>query len=274
MSKQTLGYVYKLLSAELSEREARMIIKKRLNLDWSMIITDSTCEIETAEIYKDLHDRKAGKPLSRIYGHREFWGMEFDLNAHTLDPRPDSETLIEVALKHYKPQKNAPVTILDLGTGTGCLLLSLLSELPDAWGVGIDLSPQAAAMGQDNAQKLGFAQRSAFIVGNWVESINTKFDLIVSNPPYIESEVIPNLTCEVRNHDPILALDGGKTGLQDYDKIFSNLSRVLKKDGIALFEIGFDQSEKVTRLSEKYGLSCKGVHSDLSGNPRVVEIFL
>lgn len=251
-----------------------MILKERAGIEWSEIIANPEREIEDTQLLEDLAQRLAGKPLSRIYGQREFWGLPFKINEHTLDPRPDSETLIEAALKHYKAQGTQPETILDLGTGSGCLLLSLLSEFPLAWGLGVDLSLEAAKIAKENAANLNLAGRSAFLNGNWAETLDHKFDLIIANPPYIDSDMIPNLDKEVRNHDPILALDGGKDGMQDYNEIFSMIFRILKPGGIALFEIGFDQSEKITRLSEKYGLSCAAIHPDLAGNPRVVEIFL
>ncbi len=274
MSQQKLADIYKYLCTELTEFEARMILAQRSHIDWAQIITRPDLEVDVEEILKDLEERKRGKPLSRIYGEREFWGLRFRINEHTLDPRPDSETLIEAALTHYKTLGTQPETILDLGTGSGCLLLALLSEFANAWGIGVDLSFDAAKTARGNAARLNLPDRCAFLNADWAESIDAKFDLIIANPPYIESDVIPNLEKEVRNHDPILALDGGKDGMQDYNVIFSMIFRLLKPDGIALFEIGFDQSEKISRLSEKYGLSCGRIHPDLAGNPRVVEIFL
>lgn len=251
-----------------------MILKERAGVDWAEIIATPSKEIDVSTIESDLQERLSGKPLSRIYGYREFWSMRFDINQHTLDPRPDSETVIEVALKRFKDRGEEPKTILDLGTGSGCLLLSLLSEFKNARGIGLDISYDAARMARKNAKTLKLLDRAAFLNGNWAESIDQKFDLIIANPPYIASKTIQTLEQEVRNHDPMRALDGGEDGLQDYNAIFSSLFSLLKTDGLALFEIGFDQGEDIQRLIEKHGLNCGGVHLDLAGNPRVVEIFL
>lgn len=274
-SQITANDLYKELCTQLPPLESRIILRERAGLEWSTLISTPDAPISADivnRIKQDLEQRLAGKPLSRIYGTREFWGLSFNINEDTLDPRPDSETLIEVALKHYKDKQ--PETILDLGTGSGCLLLALLSEFKQARGIGVDIASGALKMAQENAQILGLAGRASFINADWSEPINGQFDLIVANPPYIESDVIQKLAKEVRNHDPIQALDGGKDGLQDYNRIFSNLSSLLKPDGMALFEIGFDQAEKLSRLSEKHRLSCGRTHADLAGNPRVVEIFL
>ena len=266
---------YKALSKQLSETQARIILNERAGLSWASIIAtpDAIIDDKTAQaIQNDLKQRMNGKPLSRIYGKREFWGLEFSLNENTLDPRPDSETLIETALAHYK-DKPPPKTILDLGTGTGCLLLALLSEFKEAQGIGIDISEKALTAAQTNAKALQLDARSTFIKGKWAESLDRKFDLIISNPPYIASNIIPNLEKEVKNHDPILALDGGIDGLQAYKDIFSDLLRIMNDDGIALFEIGFDQASQIERLSNKYEIRIGSVYPDLAGNPRVVDMF-
>ncbi|MGB0720251.1 MAG: N5-glutamine methyltransferase family protein, partial [Bdellovibrionales bacterium] len=150
----------------------------------------------------------------------------------------------------------------------------LLCEFQGARGIGTDLSHGALAIAAPNATALGVGDRARFTVSNWLDAIDGTFDLIISNPPYIESDVIPDLEKDVRDFDPILALDGGKNGLQAYQNIFSKLKSALKSGGVALLEIGFDQDQSVMRLSEKYGLRTGALHRDLAGNPRVVEIFL
>lgn len=274
MSK-TIHDTYKELSKQLSELEARIILQERAGLSWASIIADPNRTIDekaAQAIQNDLKQRIDGKPLSRIYGKREFWGLEFAINENTLDPRPDSETLIEATLAYYK-DKPPPKTILDLGTGTGCLLLALLSEFKDAIGIGVDISESTVETAQNNAKSLNLDTRSTFIQGKWAESLDQKFDCIVSNPPYIASNVIPNLEKEVKNHDPMLALDGGIDGLQAYNDIFSDLLRIMNDDGIALFEIGFDQASQIERLSNKYEIRIGKLHHDLAGNPRVVDMF-
>ena len=165
-----------------------------------------------------------------------------------------------------------PVEILDLGTGSGCILIALLSELRESSGIGVDLSPKAIQIAHENAKTNDVDARIQWICGSWADAIDGQFDLIVSNPPYIASSVIPNLDPEVRNHDPILALDGGMDGLQAYKIIFSQLPRLLKKGGRAFLEIGFDQERSIARLSEDSRIRIERIHPDLAGLPRVVEI--
>ena len=256
------------------ELEARIVLKERTELDWSDVIARPDTEISSdiaQLIDSDVERRLAGEPLSRIYGRREFWGMDFELSSDTLDPRPDTETLVEVALKAYEGIE-PPQTILDLGTGTGCILLSLLKEWPTAHGLGVDKAEGAVKTAQQNAKKHNLRDRATFRIGNWGQGIAQKFDLIVSNPPYIANQIITNLAGEVQNHDPILALDGGKDGLECYRQIFSELFSLLNPGGKAFFEIGFDQKSDLMRLAEESRIRISHVHRDLGGQPRVVEI--
>lgn len=259
---------------DVPDLDARFIIEERTPYDWSDIIArpdSSVTQIQYDKIIGDINARIAGKPLSRIYGCREFWGLEFLISKDTLDPRPDSELIIDVALKHF-PDRDRPLEILDLGTGSGCLLVSLLSEFKNARGWGVDLSFGAVKCAKENARKNHIAARAHFLCGSWRNGINKKFDLIVSNPPYISNQVIPTLSAEVRNHDPILALDGGNDGLEPYKELFPQLKNSMKPDGVALFEIGYDQEKDVMRLAEDAGFAQRTVHFDLAGNPRVVDI--
>lgn len=259
---------------EQSDLEARIILQKRAGLSWSDIISQpQTIIAEEAlkQIQEDLEERlNHAKPLSRIYGEREFWGLSFLVSSYTLDPRPDTETLIERALDLF--HDNPPEMILDLGTGTGCILITLLNVFKSTRGVAVDKSYNALLMAQQNATLNRCAERIDFICGSWGDSIAKKFDLIVSNPPYIVRGVIPTLDAEVKNHDPILALDGGEDGLDAYREIFSQLKNILSTTGKALFEIGYDQGETVSRLAEESGLVVHGVFPDLAGSLRVVEI--
>jgi release factor glutamine methyltransferase len=213
--------------------------------------------------------REAGEPLSRVLGFREFWGLNFKLSPDTLDPRPDTETLIETALNRF--EGHPPKRILDIGTGTGCILISLLHEWPGATGVATDLSAGALETARENAQINHVADRATFVQTSWAGGIEGLFDLIVSNPPYIVRDVVPNLDVNVRNYDPILALDGGNDGLDAYRSILTEMKTLLSPDGIALFEIGFDQGESVPRLVEESGATPVAVIPDSGGNPRVVE---
>lgn len=212
--------------------------------------------------------RIAGEPLWRILGYRDFWKNRFYMSQDTLEPRPDTETLIESVLKFG----NAPKRILDLGTGTGCILLSLLDEYPDATGVGVDLSLGALQTAQKNADRLELGHRVSFIQSNWLDSVDGVFDLIVSNPPYIPSAVILDLDENVKNFDPILALDGGNDGLAPYKKVLPNLKKHLVRGGRVLFEIGMGQVDDLRRLAESNDANLIRVITDLNGIERVVEI--
>lgn len=278
----TLGELFKALRMILdeggiltAELEARLIIEKRAGYQWADLIAkplESVGAQALALIFSDVQERLAGKPLSRIYGEREFWGLDFEVTLDVLDPRPDTETILDIALQRFDRKKS--IEILDLGTGSGCILIALLSEFTLARGLGADISPAALEVAKKNALLNGVENRSEWILSNWFDSVQDgrKFDLIVSNPPYIRESVIPDLEPEVRNFDPILALDGGEDGLRDYKKIFSSLFSYLKPDGIALFEIGFDQAEDVMRLGGESRFDIVNVHPDLAGLARVVEI--
>lgn len=265
---------FKAAGIDTADLDARIILKERAGLEWADIIGKPAHELSANQLLNvevDVQRRLVGEPLSRIYGYREFWGLEFELSSGTLDPRPDTETLIEAALNAYKGDK-PPKTILDLGTGTGCILLSLLSEWPEAAGIGVDKAENAIETARKNAKNHNLSSRAQFQTGDWGQGITKKFDLIVSNPPYITNQTIKTLSKEVQNHDPILALDGGNDGLDAYRQIFLQLSDLLNEDGKAFFEIGFDQEGDVVRLAEKSRIRVKHVHHDLAGNPRVVEI--
>ncbi len=184
----------------------------------------------------------AGEPLSRLFERREFWGLEFSLSADTLDPRPDTETVIEAVLRRA-PDRDAPLRLLDLGTGTGCLLLALLAEFSAASGVGIDIAEGAVRTAARNAVDLGLADRARFFVGDWATAVSGRFDAVLVNPPYIASEALALLPREVARHDPWRALDGGEDGLQSHRAIAEAAPRLLSPDGILATEIGAGQAE-------------------------------
>ena len=256
-----------------ADRDARVIISNHTGFEWADIVAREQSEISPANLERiaaDVERRIAGEPVSRIYGERQFWGLDFKICDDTLDPRPDTETIIDVALNHFGT--SPPANILDLGTGSGCIIIALLSEWKQARGVAIDLSLNVVKTAMGNARHNKVEDRLSVYCGSWGRALNKKFDLIVSNPPYIPNPVIPTLSKEVRNHDPILALDGGPDGLKAYRDILTEMKRLLSEDGIALFEIGYNQQSDVVRLVGESGFSVKGVHHDLSGLPRVVEI--
>lgn len=211
----------------------------------------------------------AGEPLSRIFGKREFWGLEFILSAHTLDPRPETETVVEGVLRRI-PDRNMALRLLDLGTGTGCLLLALLSELPAASGVGVDIAEGAVQTAVENAGLLGFGGRTHFIVGDWATALSERFDVIVVNPPYIRSGAIALLPREVACYDPRRALDGGEDGLQSYRQIAEDVPRLLSPRGMLATEIGAGQAAAVTAIMKDNGLIVDGLDDDLAGIARSV----
>lgn len=212
--------------------------------------------------------RLAGEPVSRILGLREFWGLPFAVSPATLDPRPDSETLVETALAllHETPEPR----ILDLGTGTGCLLLSLLHTRADAHGMGVDISYEALAVAASNAARLGLSDRAGFHQGSWTDGIEGQFDLVISNPPYIRRADIATLEREVREHDPLLALDGGEDGLDAYRAIAATLPDVLTQSGHAVIELGAGQDREVRLVFETAGMAVIRIVPDLSGVPRAL----
>ncbi|HEV2509062.1 peptide chain release factor N(5)-glutamine methyltransferase [Bosea sp. (in: a-proteobacteria)] len=214
--------------------------------------------------------RLAGEPLWRVLGAREFWGLSFSLSPGTLEPRPDSETLIEAALSHLALRRHERLRTLDLGTGTGCLLIATLREFPQATGLGIDLSPDAVATATGNAARNGVAERAAFRQGNWTTGIDERFDLILSNPPYIDSAEIAGLDPNVREYDPLLALDGGPDGLDAYRALAAALPGHLQPGGLAILEIGAGQEEAVLALMRQAGLRHLDSRRDLGGHIRAL----
>ncbi len=203
---------------------------------------------ESHQIFSSLISRREKRePVSQILGKREFWGMEFKVNRHVLDPRPDSEILIETAIKLFK-NRDKKLKILDVGTGSGCLLFSLLKEFPNAHGVGIDISFEALSVAKDNSVNLGLANRTKLVLTSLTEGIKGKFDLVISNPPYIKSGEIDYLEPEIRYYEPICALSGGIDGLYFYKQLSLNIPYILKSDGYVIFEIGKGQLNQVSEM--------------------------
>ncbi len=237
---------------EDARREARILLAATLGTDAAGLLT--IADVDPAGFEAALARRVAREPMAYILGRREFWGLSFMTSAATLIPRPDSETLIEAALAAL-PDRAAVRGILDLGTGTGCLLLAALHEFSSAFGVGVDIAPAAAALAARNAAALNLAARAAFLAGDWARSLDGTFDLVLSNPPYIQTTDLPGLMPEVARFEPMTALDGGPDGLMAYRLILPELHRVLAPDGIAVLELGAGQADEVARLAEAGDLS-------------------
>ncbi len=260
---------------ETPELDARILVGHALGLDHAGLASAShralTAE-ERAAISALADRRLAHEPVARILGVKEFWGLEFRLTPSTLVPRPETETVVETALKALDAQgpRTRPLRITDLGTGSGALLLALLSELPNSTGIGTDVSLGALQSARDNAKRLGLAPRAHFALCDFAAALSGPLDVIVSNPPYIASGEIGGLAPEVRDNDPLLALDGGPDGLAAYRAIAADTRRILARDGILVLELGAGQAAAVTTVLLGGGMESEPPANDLSGHPRAL----
>ncbi|UWU77411.1 peptide chain release factor N(5)-glutamine methyltransferase [Bradyrhizobium huanghuaihaiense] len=265
-----------LRSAQLDEAEldARILIGAALGLDLTGLIAQAARLLTSAEalqLAQYAERRIAGEPVARILGVREFWGLPFRLSEATLVPRPDTETVVERALELFREQKIRRPRIADIGTGSGAILLALLHEIPDAFGVGTDLSLTALGTARGNAAALGLGNRSAFVACSYLAALSGPFDLIVSNPPYIPSAEIPKLSIEVREHDPHLALDGGNDGYDAYRVLTPQAAERLAPGGALIVEAGQGQARNIETLMAAAALVVdRSPKADLAGIPRAV----
>ena len=216
--------------------------------------------------------RAAREPMAFLTGRQGFWTLDLEVSPATLIPRPDSETLITVALA-ARPERDTVRRILDLGTGTGCLLLAALTEYPAAFGVGVDRAPEAAGLAARNAQANHLAGRCAMLCADWAAPLVGRFDLVLSNPPYIESDAIAGLMPEVARHEPRAALDGGADGLDAYRALLAALPGLLAPGGVAVLELGAGQAAAVVALARLAGFRQPVLHDDLAGLARAVVLF-
>lgn len=254
-------------------REARLLLAAALRMDAARLLTMDTEPVAEDAIadYRAKLDRRAGhEPVARILGRREFWSLEFHISPEVLDPRPDTETLVAAVLEELGRRRNGPLGILDLGTGSGCILLALLHELPAASGVGADISAAALAVAADNAVRLGLARRARFVRSDWFAGVDGMFDLIVSNPPYIPSREIGDLMPEVSLFDPPLALDGGGDGLDCYRGMAGSGGRFLRPGGLFAVEVGAGQATDVKAIFTSAGFTERRVCHDLANIERVL----
>jgi release factor glutamine methyltransferase len=253
-------------------REARLLLEHCLSLSPGELRASERTPMaaaDTARLDSLIERRRQREPVSQILGQWEFWSLPFFVTPDTLTPRPDSEALIHAALS-LTFDRAAPLRILDLGTGTGCLLLSLLHELPAAHGLGIDKSQAALAIAERNAQALGLAARVHFAEGDWTAGLIGSFDLVLCNPPYIPTAEIAGLMPEVSRHEPALALDGGLDGLDAYRALAPQLAARLAPDGHVCLEAGAGQAPAIAAILESAGLMPAGVRADLGGRERCV----
>ena len=257
-----------------AEGDARILLLAATGLDRVALIRDPDLPVtpEAALRLEAWLARRADRePVSRILGRRDFWGLGLVVTPDVLDPRPDTETLVAAVLDGLGARRGAPLRLLDLGTGSGAILCALLAELPAATGWALDRSAGACGVARRNLAAHGFAARSLVIRGDWAAALAPgAFDAVVSNPPYIESAVIPGLDRDVREHDPLAALDGGPDGLAAYRLLAADLPRLLAPGGIAAFEVGRGQDGDVAGLMRAAGLAGITTHPDLAGIARVV----
>lgn len=266
---------------ERPNAEARILLSLALGLDDAALIAASGATVSASQekqLEAIVARRMAGEPMARIAGEKEFWSRLFRLGADTLVPRPETETLIEASLALF-PDRDAALNVLDLGTGSGILLAAILLERPNAKGVGLDRSEAALLVARDNLDRLGVGARARFICGSWEaakldEKVGERYDLILSNPPYIPSKDIAALAREVREHEPKLALDGGLDGCDAYRAIIAELPQLLSEQGAAVLELGIGQEAAVADIARGQGLVVAGAAKpDLAGIPRALILY-
>ena len=248
-------------------RDARVLLGHALGLGREAVMgyPERTLNSAEAATFATMLDRRCKcEPVSHIIGSREFWSLSFRVTADVLDPRPDSETLIAAVLDHVA-DRSAPLRLLDLGTGSGCLLLALLQELPAASGLGVDISPGALAVAQENSACLGFASRAAFQTADWTAGVDGLFDIAVANPPYVAEPELAALAPEVMLYEPRLALVGGMDGLAAYRALAPQLRSVLRPNGIVAVEVGAGQDLSVIAIFSAAGWLQVGARKDLGG---------
>jgi release factor glutamine methyltransferase len=255
---------------EDARREARLLLAAAMDRTWGDLVgrEGQPVAAEAAIRFEGFVARRAARePVSRILGRRGFWNLDLALSAATLDPRADSESLIEAVLEAV-PAREAPLSILDLGCGSGCLLLALLSEYPKARGIGVDLAPLAVATANANAERNGLQERARFLHSDWDSDLTGRFDIVISNPPYIPTGEIATLAPEVAQYDPRLALDGGRDGLDAHRQLAQLLPRRLTEGGIAVVEHGDNQGPAAETIYAAAGLVLHKWRADLGGRRR------
>ncbi len=267
---------FKTAGIESPDLDARLLIGAALNLDHTGLAVQAA-RIVTSEESRRIQDftsrRIAREPIARILGRKEFWGLDLKLSDETLVPRPDTETVVIAALEFLRTrhEADARIRIADIGTGSGAILLAILSECPNAIGVGTDISIGALTTSQFNARNLNLAEQATFLRSDYTTALTGYFDLIVSNPPYIRSSDIKNLEIDVREHDPLIALDGGKDGLDAYRAIAPHATALLSSNGALIVEVGHDQAAHVSQIMRTAGLTVQGPpRVDLAGLDRVI----
>jgi release factor glutamine methyltransferase len=273
-ARRALTAQFRAVGLDTPDLDARILVGHALGLDHAALAAAATRSLgadEESTIAALANRRRAGEPVARILGYKEFWSLPLRVDAATLVPRPETETVVEAALAALDAggPRSRELRIADLGTGSGALILALLSELPNAFGVGTDMSCQALMVARDNARGLALS-RARFVACDMAAALRGPFDAIVSNPPYIASGDIAALVPDVRDFDPHLALDGGTDGLDFYRAIAAAAPTLLTPGGALVVELGIGQAEPVARLFAAVGLAPSPPHPDLNGRPRAL----
>jgi release factor glutamine methyltransferase len=264
------GQVLRAAGIENARLEARRLLAHALDRPFEALLREPRAQVPplAAARFRELLGRRAARvPLAHLTGRAGFWTLDLEVSPATLIPRADSEAVVEAALEGPPPRR-----VLDLGTGTGALLLAVLSEVPEATGIGVDVRPEAAALAARNAARHGLAARAAFLAGDWGAALAGRFDLVLANPPYIPRSEIAGLMPEVAAHEPASALDGGPDGLDAHRAILAALPGLLAPSGRAVLELGFGQGPAVAALAAAAGLAVTGVRADLAGVPRAIRL--
>lgn len=258
----------RLAGVEGGTRDARVLLAHVMGVDAAGLLRDRDAEVDAGAFETVLTRRVAREPVALIVGRQGFWTLDLEVSGATLIPRGDSETLIEAAVA-ARPDRAGVRRVLDLGTGTGCLLLAALVEFPGAFGVGVDLAVDAVCLARRNAVRNGMGERAAFATGRWADAVLGQFDLVLSNPPYIATGELAGLMEDVRGFEPRLALDGGGDGLVAYRALVAVLPRILAPGGLAVFEVGIGQAAEVVGMAGAAGFGA-ATRLDLVGVERAV----
>ena len=275
-ARRDLSRRFKAAGIESPDLDARILVGAALGLDLTALVARPTATLsrDDATRLAAFADRRlAGEPIARLIGAKEFWGLRFKLSPDTLVPRPDTETVVAAALDFARTMStNKSLRIADIGTGSGAILVALLSELSHANGVGTDIARVALVTAKQNAEALGVSDRAEFVLSDFFGTVSGRFDIIVSNPPYVRTGDIASLSKEVRDHDPHRALDGGVDGLAAYRTLCAQSPDHLEPGGALIVEVGHDQADDVGQLMQAAGLNVmRPFRCDLAGIPRVVE---
>lgn len=277
MARQALADQFRQAGIDSADADARLLIAHALGIDRTAIMTNGERALTAQErlTLDALTERRmAHEPVARIFGVKEFWSLALHISPAVLVPRPETETVVEAALDFIVRGglRTEALRILDIGTGSGALLLALLSELANARGTGTDISTPALGVARVNAERLGLASRCTFVTCDIAEGLPGPFDVIVSNPPYIAHDDIATLAPDVRDYDPALALDGGSDGLDGYRAIALDARRLLARGGRLILELGAGQEPAVSTLFTDAGLTVGATRNDLAGIPRALSV--